>query len=213
MLPFSTEQFLGVFAAYNGAVWPMQAVLTTAALFAAVVALRGRRSPRLVVAILASLWAWSGIAYHLFFFSPINGVAVVFGALFLIQAGLFGKAAIDGSFVPWFTTSVKGWTGAVLMAYALIGYPIASLLAGHHYPAAPTFGVPCPLTIFTLGMLLWSEPPVRWTLAAIPLAWAVVGSTAAFSLGMREDLGLTVAAVVTALLLLPRRRAHLSGAT
>jgi hypothetical protein len=169
MLPFTTEQFLGVFAAYNTTVWPMQVVLTTAALFAVVVALRPRvGSPRIAGLVLASLWTWSGIAYLLMFFKPINGAAVVFGALFLIQAVVLAQSAIKGDFVPRFTKSLKGWTGVALIAYALLGYPLVSLAVGHVYPAAPTFGVPCPLTIFTLGMLLWSVQPVKWTVVAIP---------------------------------------------
>ena len=213
MLPFTTEQFLEVFARYNSTIWPMQMVLTTLALFAIVTALRPPRGQtRIAAVILASLWAWSGIAYHLLFFRRINGAAVIFGLLFLIQAGVFVHAAFNHAFTPRFTTTLRGWIGAGIMAYALIGYPILGMALGHVYPAAPTFGVPCPLTIFTLGLLLWSDRPLPWTLPAIPLAWAAIGTSAAFALGMREDLGLTIAAVLAALLLLPGRRARLSGA-
>ena len=43
----------------------------------------------------------------------------------------------------------------------------------------------------------------RWVLI-VPLVWAALGLSAATSLGMREDLGLVVAAVAAAALLLPR---------
>lgn len=73
------------------------------------------------------------------------------------------------------------------------------MLAGHGWPRAPVFGVaPCPTTIFTLALLLASRTPL--VVAAIPVLWALVGTTAAVLLGVPEDLGLLVA--VAAFLLL-----------
>ena len=41
--------------------------------------------------------------------------------------------------------------------------------SGHVYPAAPMFGVtPCPLVIFTFGMLLLSRERAPWPLLVIP---------------------------------------------
>jgi hypothetical protein len=62
------------------------------------------------------------------------------------------------------------------------------------YPSTPTFGAPCPVTLFTLGVLLMSDGRHTKRLFVIPLLWAVLGSIAAFRLGMKEDLGLLAAA-------------------
>jgi hypothetical protein len=78
MLPFTTDQFFGVFASYNTAIWPAQVVaylLGTAALWA-IYAARSW-SGRTVAAILAALWVWNGFAYHYAFFAPINPAAYV----------------------------------------------------------------------------------------------------------------------------------------
>jgi hypothetical protein len=67
------------------------------------------------------------------------------------------------------------------------------MVVGHDYPATPTFGLPCPTTIFTIGMLMLMTPSTpRWLYIA-PLLWTLVGSTAAFLLGVYQDLGLVVA--------------------
>jgi hypothetical protein len=49
------------------------------------------------------------------------------------------------------------------------------------------FGItPCPVTIFTLGMLLLARP-MYWWLLAIPVLWSLVGGSAAFLLGVPQD--------------------------
>lgn len=91
----------------------------------------------------------------------------------------------------------RGVVGATLIAFALVVYPIIGYFIGHRYPNAPTFGVPCPTTIFTLGMLLFSVHPVSRWVFVVPLLWAAVGTLAAFQFGVLEDLGLFVAGVAT----------------
>jgi Na+/H+ antiporter NhaD/arsenite permease-like protein len=79
-LPFTADQFFAVFASYNHAVWPAQCALLLLALIAVVLLLRpGAQSGVIVSTILAVLWAWIGIVYHLAFFSRINPAAYVFG--------------------------------------------------------------------------------------------------------------------------------------
>ncbi len=84
----------------------------------------------------------------------------------------------------------------ILLVYALVLYPLVGRALGHNYPETPTFGLPCPLTIFTFGMLLLTNRRVpRWALA-IPAIWALIGSSAVFAFGIYQDLGLLVSAVV-----------------
>jgi hypothetical protein len=77
----------------------------------------------------------------------------------------------------------------------LVVYPIWASLAGHPYPELPTFGLPCPTTIFTIGVLsLASSARLRPILVA-PILWSLVGSQAAFLLDVKPDLGLLVAGI------------------
>ena len=88
-LPFTIEQFLGVFARYNEAVWPMQVVLNALAAVAIGLAVRERRgSNRAIAAILGLLWLWTGVVYHLLYFSTINQAAYLFCVLSVAQSAI-----------------------------------------------------------------------------------------------------------------------------
>lgn len=84
--------------------------------------------------------------------------------------------------------------------------PLLASAAGHRGAEMPSLGVPCPTTIFTIGVLMWASAALPRTLFVIPMLWAVVGTAAVFSLGMWEDLRLTAAALVAASTLIANRR-------
>jgi hypothetical protein len=207
-LPFTTEQFFRVFAEYNQAVWPAQIILYAAAALAVLLAVkRPSHSDKIINAILASFWLWMGVIYHVIYFSRINQAAFIFGAFFILQALIIIEAGIIRKFLRFrFRPDVFGITGACLLASALILYPVAGYLLGHRYPASPTFGLPCPTTIFTFGMLLWAEGKVPMRVILIPLAWSFLGVVAAVSLTMTEDIGLIIAALVGSSMMVRRNR-------
>ena len=208
-MPFTVEQFFSVFERYNQDLPYAGTVLAAIAVLAVVLSISGgTRSGNYVAAILALMWAWAGAVYHIYFFAEINPAAYLFGGLFLIQAAVFGTLAIRNSEplrLEW-RADIYGWAGAAIIAYALVIYPILGRFAGHEFPRNPTFGLPCPLTIFTFAILLWSSRAVpRWVLA-VPAIWALIGSFASLLFGVWEDLGLIIAAAVTAELLVVRQR-------
>ena len=84
---------------------------------------------------------------------------------------------------------------AGVFALSLVVYPVLSWIDGHPYPFTPTFGLPCPTTIFTIGVLAFLTPPYPRSVFIVPVLWCLVGGTAAFSLGVTQDLALVVAAV------------------
>jgi hypothetical protein len=211
-MPFTPEQFFAVFARYNADMWPMQVVLNAVAILILAFLYSGREwASRQISKLLALLWAWMAVGYHFFHFSGINPAAWLFGALFLLGGFAFvWFGVVKDKIVFQRSAGARGIAGAVLVVFALVLYPAIGYLAGHRYPAAPTFGLPCPTTIFTLGMLLFAAHPVpRWVLV-VPLLWAAVGSVAAFQLGVIEDLALLAASVVTVVVMLrwpaPERR-------
>ena len=198
-LPFSHAEFLAVFEAYNLGLWPYTATLWILAVVAFGLALVGRRGQRLVTAILAVQWAWSGIAYHLVHFSAINAAAIIFGVLFLVQASLLCRAAWHGTLqYAWRPTARSLW-GAVIAAYGLAYPAMAAWLVGG-FPRMPTFGVPCPTTLFTTGLLLMATP-LRPSLFIIPLMWAVIGGSAALLFGMTPDFALIGVGIIAFLFL------------
>jgi hypothetical protein len=208
-LPFGQAEFFGVFAAYNSAVWPVQVLLVGFGVLIVGAALRPRPwSSRLTSWMLALLWIWMGLVYHFGFFRAINPAAGIFAAGFVLEGAVLGvvgglRGRLDFHFQP----TAQGFGGALLIGYALVGYPLLASLLGQQCPATPTFGLPCPTTIFTFGVLLWLQRPAPVTLLVIPLAWSVIGTAAALQLGVGEDFGLIVAGVLTVVLrFVPRAR-------
>ncbi len=195
---FTVEQFLEVFGAYNRTVFPMQLFLVLAALVAIFLAIRpNKTSSKVLAATLAFFWLWMGVVYHLLFFSSINPGAIFFGIFFIFQslilfyAGVFKDKLSFGFHFGW-----RGMIGALFILFALVVYPLLGLLFGHIYPRSPTFGLPCPTTIFTFGLLLWADKKVPWYVFPIPLLWSLIGFAAAFSLGILEDIGLPIAGII-----------------
>lgn len=206
--PFTTEQFLEVIVRYNQGVWPAQILFYVAAVLLIWLAVRpSEQSSRWIVAILAFTWAWMAVMYNWLYFTAINPAAWAFGGLFLLQAVAFLTAAFVGDRLAFrFEANAYGVTGAVFIAYALVFYPILGALAGHAYPRGPTFGLPCPTTIVTFGILLWASRPVPIWVVAIPALWSLIGATAAFQFGIPEDYGLLVAGVLGTILVVRKNR-------
>lgn len=214
MLPFTREQFLSVFVAYNDAVWPAPVLAYLLGLgMVVVLLLRTAASDRILGTGLAVMWVWTGIAYHWLFFSSINRGAVVFGALFVLQGALVVHAALTrGALVFGVTRRAPSLLGWGLLAYASLGYPLVGLWTGHRYPAAPMFGItPCPVTLFTLGLLLLTTRPVPKRLLVIPLAWSLVGGSAAFLLHVPQDWPLLASGLTVPLLVVRDRRPPLGA--
>ena len=197
-LPFTREQFFDLFVTYNEVLWPAVVALWIATV---IVALRlSTRHPhdRWVGALLAGHWAWSAIAYHVAFFTSINPAAWLFAALFLGQAILFLRVGVmqrSLSFAPW----GNGWAPLawVLIAYSL-AYPVINALDHRSLLRIPTFGLPCPTTIFTAGVLMLATPRC-WSLSVVPVIWSAIGGSAAFLLGVSADVALPIAGVALAI--------------
>jgi hypothetical protein len=199
-MPFSTEQFLGVFKEYNTAVWPFQVVLIAIAIFSIVILIaKPHRSRRSIPSVLAFFWLWMGVVYHLLYFTEINKAAYAFAAIFILQGLLFLMYGFTGKLSFRLQFNFYGITGSILMLYGLIVYPILGYLMGHIYPSSPIFGLPCPTTIFTLGILLCADKRVPVALLIIPVLWSAIGFMAAASLGIKEDTGLLLAGLIAAI--------------
>lgn len=200
-LPFSRDQFFDVFAAYNTAIWPAQIIAHgLAAMALGALWLPPKQARVTALCTLALMWGWTGAVYHILFFARINGGAIWFGSFFLAQASLFFIHAArphssDQSRTAW----RRAWAW-LLIVYALAIYPIIGMLSGHFYPGAPVFGVtPCPLVIFSFGLLLLVQEKTPWLLFVIPTLWSVIGGTSAFLLGVYQDWALPISAGVAIL--------------
>ncbi|MHB8773352.1 MAG: DUF6064 family protein [Syntrophales bacterium] len=197
-MPFTVEHFFAVFARYNEAVWPMQILLNLLAIAVIVMLFRPRQySGRAIAAVLSLFWAWMAVAYHFSFFAAINPAAWLFGSVFLMGALYLAWVGVLKNNLRFaLGGDIRRWLGGLLILFALAIYPLLGSLFGHHYPAMPTFGLPCPTTIFTIGVLLLAVAPYPRAVFIVPLLWSAVGSVAAFTLGVYQDYGLLAAGLI-----------------
>jgi hypothetical protein len=138
------------------------------------------------------------VAYHVAFFTRINPAAWLFAALFLGQAVLFflvGVVQRRLSFAPWGTAWAPLAWG--LIAFSL-AYPFINAIDHLSLLRIPTFGLPCPITIFTAGVLMLATPRLWW-LSIVPVIWSAIGGSAAFLLGVHADVALPIAGLALAI--------------
>jgi hypothetical protein len=209
-IPFTPEEFFQLFATYNTAIWPVQLVAYGLGLISIALAIWNvPQGNRVISALLSLVWLWTGIVFLAIYYRQLNGaVAVVFGGLLALQGLLLLYAGVwKGTLrfdVDWRPSKL---VGGVMIVYALLIYPILGVMTGHGYPASPLFGVaPCPTTIFTFGIFLWSESKFPRYLLWIPLLWSLIGVGAALGLGVYEDAAMPISGVVATIVLLLRER-------
>jgi hypothetical protein len=196
-LPFTSEQFFRVFEQYNETVFPAQVAIYIGAFIVFYLIFKpGKYSNKVISSILGLFWLWMGIVYHWLFFSSINPAARLFGALFVFQGFIFIIEGIVRGNLEFSTgKGTRSFLGIVLMIFGFIIYPVLGYFLGHSYPSFPTFGLPCPTTIFTIGTLLLASRLPKYVVL-IPLLWSGIGFLAAISLGVREDVSLLVAGLI-----------------
>ncbi|MDY0081278.1 MAG: hypothetical protein GX452_10550 [Ignavibacteriales bacterium] len=207
-LPFSVEQFFDVMRAYNETVFPVQFLFYIPVLFILRSLFRKeKKSGPNVLYILSFFWMWIGVIYHIVFFTSINKAAYGFGILFILQGILFFVYSLRKEKLTFaYSKDISGIAGIVLIVYALIIYPVTGYFFGHRYPYSPTFGLPCPTTIFTWGVLLLSEKRIPYPMIIIPFLWSVVGLSAAVNIRVYEDFGLIISGLIAVGLIIVKNR-------
>lgn len=203
-LPFTKEQFLQIFQDYNQTIFPLQLLFYLLAFVIIYLSVKNSAAgDKIINFILAFFWMWMGVVYHLMFFSTINKAAYLFGSLFILQGFLFIYFGVIKQKLTYrMSQQTTKLLGALLVGFALFIYPLLGFVFGHIYPVSPTFGVPCPTTIFTFGVLLWSTGKVPVVLLIIPFLWSLLGFSAATTLGVKEDTALIISSFLTVSILL-----------
>ena len=208
--PFTVDQFLSNIKSYNQAVFPIQIIFYLLSVITIYLVIKPvSKSDKIISGLLAFFWLWMGIIYHLIFFTVINKAAYFFSTVFILQGILFFNLGVFQNKLSFrFRSDGHGITGIILILFALIVYPVLGCLFGHVYPNSPTFGLPCPTTIFTFGLLLLSDKKCPVAILIIPSIWSVIGFTAAFNFGIVEDAGLLVSGLLTLPMILIKNRKY-----
>lgn len=204
-LPFTVDQFIGIFRDYNLSIWPMQVVMYVLAGAAVILTLkRFKHADRIISSVLAIIWVWNGLMYQIMYFASINKAAYLFGVFFMLQGMIFLWYGVIKEEIEYSSgEKLYQIVGNLFVVYAAVFYPLIGSLLGHGYPRIPLLGVaPCPTTIFTLGLILLAKDTVPLRVLWIPFFWALVGFNASWALGIREDIGLLVAGLVSAIMII-----------
>ncbi|MBU1008907.1 MAG: hypothetical protein KKD74_02115 [Bacteroidetes bacterium] len=198
-MPFSSDQFFHVFELYNKALFPIQILLVLIG-FAGLLLLHTRLESRhkLLGAMLGGLWIWSGLVYHILYFSSINKAAFVFGGLFIVQGILMLISVFKKGNLVF---SVAGNHTRVFLAYFLILfglaiYPVIGYVVQPGILRIISLGLPCPTTIFTFGFFLLAFKGFPRHLLIIPAIWSLIGTSAAINFGVYQDVMLLISAVI-----------------
>ena len=206
-VPFTLEQLLQVFEDYNLAIWPLQVFSLLFGLAAVYFAIRPTNySNRLITAILAFFWLSAGVGFGLLSFSQIYTPAYGSAGLNILQGILFLVSVYKPRLSFRYKSNGYSFTGLVMIAYAILGYPLIGTFLGHNYPQSMPFGLaPCPVTVFTFGLYLLTDQKIPKLFLVIPLIWAL-GGIMPVSIGILEDIGLIITGLVATSLILFRDR-------
>jgi hypothetical protein len=204
-LSIDLDRLLSVFGAYNLAIWPIQVFAYLAGLVALYSASKQTRfSNNIAAGILSFFWMWTGVVFCMFYWAPTYPMAYAFGVLFIAQGLVFLLNAIKPGISFGARRNQFTIIGAFFIAYAMVLYPLLGSFFGHVYPRSLPFGlVPCPTSVFTIGLLMMTNKKVHRHVLVIPAIWSICAVVPVVS-GIYEDAGLILAGAVCIPMLLRR---------
>ena len=211
MLPYTAEALFALFDEYNRAIRPVPAIALFFSAAALTLAVRARMDrSRIILAILAAGWLWTGAVYHLAFFTGLNFAAPVYGAVFILQGLLLVWTGIIRRRISIrVDPGITVWTGVGIAVISAAILPIFDWQTGAGWTDAGfALIAPGATAGFTIGLLMLSDsrPPLH--LVAIPTLWTFVTGLHAWPLDIPQDYLLPVigiAAVFQALKSIRRR--------
>jgi len=183
LLMFDPEVYLRLFPRYNEAIWPAPLISVVLVLFILTLVLKPRPgSDRVISAVLGLFWVWTGAVFHFSFFATINIAAPVYGALFVVQGGLFlWTGAIRGRLAFSADRLADCGRDFGLAAVALVFHPAVSIAMGGSWLDAPLAGLaPDATLVLTLGFLGLAKGPKPRHLLIIPALWCVIATLTAW---------------------------------
>jgi hypothetical protein len=161
----------------------------------------------LIGSLLGFLWIWTGIVYHLVYFTAINNAAYIFGGLFILQGVLFLiDTFLRNNLEFEFKAQSKYYIAYFFIVFGLIIYPVLIYFLENSLQTTITLGLPCPTTIFTFGILMLTTQKFSKYLLIIPSLWALIGTSAAFNFGVYPDYLMIISAIIANFFLIRRKK-------
>ncbi len=209
MLPYTVEVLFALFDEYNKAIRPLQGVALFLTAGVLMLALRSRENrSRIIVAILAAGWLWTGVVFHLVYFTELNFAAPAYGIVFILQGILlFWTGVYRNRDSIRFQRKPASYASAAIFILTALILPVIDWHHGLSWTEA-RFALLAPGATagLTLGLLMMVDrrPPL-WV-GAIPVLWTTVAGAHAAVLGIYQDIALTAAGLVALFWLVARAR-------
>jgi hypothetical protein len=201
-----SQEVYNITAQYNQAIWPIIILVSVLAIVIIILAIiKPGKYNKIIALILALESFWLGIVYWLIVsFQQDPAASSIIGVLWIIIGVVFLYIGVYKEGLSFkFTGDSSSIIGAIFMVYALVGYPILQMMYGQFYPAMLLFGgAPCPFTIFTFGLILWTDKKVPIILPLLLLIYAIpVGFLATFLYQIWVDLALIPVSIIGLILI------------
>jgi hypothetical protein len=212
-LLFSPRVYYRLIELHNAALWPLQLATVALGLLVLFAALRGGpAASRVAFAILGALWVWVAWSYLWERYASINWAIAYAAPLFTTQGlALIWCGTIREKLQLAPVTGLVSAAAAVLLATAVIAYPLIAPLIGRPWAAAETFGIfPEPTALATLAILA-GVPRAGALLMIIPFLCCAVASEILWLLGSPEFFIPVTAALTAVLLRTMRHRGETSA--
>ena len=210
-----SEEFYSLTVQYNQIVWPLIIVLyISAAIILNIIIKKPGKYDKIIALVLAIESLWLGVVYWLivsFLQDPLT--STIIGILWILISMMFVFHGIYKQSLSFaYTKDSYSLIGLICILYALIGYPIIQLLYGQMYPEMLLFGgTPCPFTIFTFGLLLWTDKKVPIIIPLLLLIYAIpVGIFAVLLYQVWVDMALIPVGIIGFILIYKRNSKILS---
>ena len=165
MLPYTAEVLFALFDEYNQAIRPLQGVALFLTAGVLMLALRSRENrSRIIVAILAAGWFWTGVVFHLVYFTELNFAAPAYGIVFILQGFLlFWTGVYRNRISIRFQRKPASYAGAAIFILSSLILPVIDWHHGLSWTEA-RFALLAPGTTarLTLGLLMMVDrrPPL-----------------------------------------------------
>jgi hypothetical protein len=199
LLLFSPRVYWRMFELQNAQMWPL-ALLTLSAGFAMVflVIWRPKDHGRWIAIILALLWAIIGYSFVWNRYATINWAMAYVAPMFALQSILLLIVGIASDGLVFTQRGFAGWSGLVLIASALLLYPVLPVFSGTPWRQMQLFGMaPDPTAIGTLGLLVLARGRYLALLFPIPVLWCFITALTLSAMGSGQAwLALAAVAVV-----------------
>jgi hypothetical protein len=147
------------------------------------IARRPRSGARWIAFILAVPWIFVGWSFLWNRYTTINWAAAYIAPAFAIEGLLLLIVSLlDG--LAFDRRGPAGWTGYLILGFALAGQPLLAPLQGRGWASSEVFGIaPDPTAMATLGVLLLARGRLLPWLLPIPILWCLLSGLTLQTMG------------------------------